>query len=165
MIMSKAYDDAKKELEKIVTQRRKLIDSSKTRRSHQGNMNKVYSSELDDVNRSSTRMSFSDSLNISTPLVRAPPPVNVYFRNVRDEAFSSPAMTPLSAMSARDSEPSFTPTNLSFRGTGNQAHLGTASTVIGTFRQLQAKARKVELERSDALKERLLKKCFNLFLV
>lgn len=163
--MSKAYDDAKKELEKIVTQRRKLIDSSNARRSHPGKVNQIHSSELDDVRQSSSRMSFSDSLNISTPLVRAPRPVNVYFRNVRDEAFSSPAVTPLSAMAARDFETSFTPTNLSFRGTGSQAHLGTASTVIGTFRQLQAKARKVELERYDALKERSSKKSFNLILV
>ena len=102
--MSKAYNDAKKELEKIVIQRRKLIDSSNKLRVQAGveNQMRMHSSELDDVDRqhhrTSPRMSLSDSLNISIPLISVPPPVNVYFRNVRDEVFSSPAMTPLSTL-------------------------------------------------------------------
>ena len=157
MIMSKSYNDAKKELEKIVNQRRRLIDSSNKLRAQPRNVNQIHFSELDDFYhqhdyRSSPRMSFTDSLNISGPLVSVPPPVNVYFRNDRDTSFASPAMIP---HSTRDYYLTLTPTNVSIRCTANQARLGTASTVIGTFRQLQAKARKVEVERSDALKERL----------
>lgn len=155
--MSKSYNDAKKELEKIVNQRRILIDSNKKLRAHPRNVNQTHFSELDDMDhqhdyRSSPRMSLKDSLNIAGPVASVPPPVNVYFRNSRDASFASPAIT---QHLSRDYDLTLSPTNVSIRCTANQARLGTASTVIGTFRQLQAKARKVEVERSDALKERL----------
>lgn len=48
----------------------------------------------------------------------------------------------------------FQNTQNTFQSTVTSPGLGTASSVIGAFRQLQAKSRKVELERSEAIRER-----------
>ena len=42
-----------------------------------------------------------------------------------------------------------------FQNATSSPGFGTASSVIGAFRQLQAKSRKVEQERADAMRERL----------
>jgi hypothetical protein len=136
-----SYSDARKELERITSQRKHFFNISKSLRDE----------NMSNLKQDHSRFSTPSSSNrpISVPID--------YQTNYR--ASSSTSMNNLNSLRQSPDKTN----NLHTHASHNKIHqgdassslgLGSASSVIGAFRQLQAKSRIVEQERADAFKER-----------
>jgi hypothetical protein len=165
--MSKSYSDARKELEKIAVQRRNFILNSDSMKADFYNTQHSYDSKHRPSPQQNVQLSprskYADNSRISTPMSASAPPTNIYFRNEDDRAPSSSSMSPSLASFKKELEKSMPPYS---SPAGVSQHflstlspipgLGTASSVISAFRQLQTRSRKIEQDRSAAMKERYL---------
>ena len=165
--MSKSYSDARKELEKIAVQRRNFILNSDSIKADFYNTQHSYDSKHRPSPQQNVQLSprskYADNSRISTPTSASAPPTNIYFRNEDDRAPSSSSMSPSLASFKKELERSMPPYS---SPAGVSQHflstlspipgLGTASSVISAFRQLQTRSRKIEQDRSAAMKERYL---------
>ena len=167
--MSKSYSDVRIELERIANQRRSFIQNSNILRTEIVNSRRSFDATRQPVatflsQSSSPGMSLSEKLSMSASMSEIRHPVNIYFRDDRDRSVLSSNYSPNTASFIRDLDRSITPSHSPRLAVPNQSqssvsphrNITTASSVIGTFRQLQARSRKVEQERADAMCERCI---------
>ena len=157
------------ELERIANQRRSFIQNSDILRAEIVSSRQSFDTTRQPASTflsqsSSPGLNLSEKLSMSTSMSEIRHPVNIYFRDDRDKTVSSSNYSPSTASFRRDLDrsiaPSFSPqlavSNHFQSSVSPHRNIATASSVIGTFRQLQARSRKVEQERADAMRERYI---------
>ena len=177
MSVVKSYSDARKELERIANQRKHFLNNSKALREemvdstpHTSNgYNRVSVDRYSQITTGGSSYRFAGTPNTPyTPQSASQGPNSSLHpqNHSQNKNFNQPAHTSSSAYNMtpasyrKESEriertiPYSSPVNQPIFQNVTSPGLGTASSVIGAFRQLQAKSRKVELERSEAIKER-----------
>lgn len=165
--MSKSYSDVRMELERIANQRRSFIQNSDLLRAEIVSSRRSFDASRKPSaaflsNASSPGLNLSEKLSLSTSMSEMQHPVNIYFRDNRDRSVSSSGYSPNTTSFRRDldrsSSSSYSPplavSNHFQSAMSPLRSIGTASSVIGTFRQLQARSRKIEQDRTDAMRER-----------
>jgi hypothetical protein len=153
-----SYSDARKELERITSQRKHFFSNSKSLRDEISNPKQEpsrFSTDRHSYNQSGQKHS-----DLSTPS-SSNRPFSVPIDNSTNYRASSSSPAAKSINSFRHSADktnglhTHLDQNNNHQGvTTASLGLGSASSVIGAFRQLQAKSRIVEQERADAFKAR-----------
>ena len=172
MSVVKSYSDARKELERIASQRKHFLSNSRSVREdiinphspQRGTSNTNNGNGRTFIEKYSTTNTGNPSNRFSgsTPM-SASQGYNSSNRNNQSARTSSSVFSPSPSEFARSAGRSdrmnspYSPpiSQPYFQNATSSPGFGTASSVIGAFRQLQTKSRKVEQERADAMRERL----------